>query len=227
MMNDDFSYLMEKFGGLDDVEFLPRNRLQSLQGILPSALVEFWGEVGLGSWGDGVFRFCDPEMFQGLLNMILGSDPVLSAADCAVFGFSAFAELRAWHRVFGMVEIDLPFTTIQSHSEARSDVKETRRAIGEDRVIAVNLSDVVSDCDMRDRSGALMFNRATKRLGKLKRDECFGFVPALALGGSNELDQLRRVRALEHFQILAGLSNFSLIKYDIDGREVFVRTIGR
>ncbi len=72
-----------------------------------------------------------------------------------------------------------------------------------------------------------MFERATKKLGKLKREECFGFVPALAFGGSNKLDHLRRVRAPEHFQILAGLSDFGLIKYDANGREVFVRTIGR
>lgn len=51
---------------------------------------------------------------------------------------------------------------------------------------------------MRICSGAL-----EKKLGALKHDEMYGFVPALMLGGSEKFDNLEKLKAVEHLMILS------------------------
>lgn len=61
----------------------------------------------------------------------------------------------------------------------------------------------------RDRKGNdfdNLFAPALKKLGRLKHDEMYGFVPALALGGPATLDHLQKVKAVEHLVLLAQLS---------------------
>jgi len=44
-----------------------------------------------------------------------------------------------------------------------------------------------------------------KRLGRLEPDELYGFEPTLALGGVERLENLAKVKAVEHLLILAQL----------------------
>lgn len=50
-----------------------------------------------------------------------------------------------------------------------------------------------------------LFAPALKKLGPLKSDEMYGFVPALALGGPSTLEHLEKVKAVEHLVLLAQL----------------------
>ena len=50
-----------------------------------------------------------------------------------------------------------------------------------------------------------LFAPALKTLGRLKPDEMYGFVPALALGGPSTLEHLQKVKAVEHLMLLAQL----------------------
>jgi hypothetical protein len=51
-----------------------------------------------------------------------------------------------------------------------------------------------------------LFRRARRKLGLLKSDEMYGFVPALMLGGSEELENLEKVKIIEHLIFLSQLS---------------------
>ncbi|MNJ79554.1 hypothetical protein D3C77_776150 [compost metagenome] len=51
-----------------------------------------------------------------------------------------------------------------------------------------------------------LFKSALKKLGQLKSDEMYGFVPALALGGAMELKNLQKVKTIEHLEFLSQLS---------------------
>ena len=51
-----------------------------------------------------------------------------------------------------------------------------------------------------------MFEPAKKKLGMLKHDEMYGFVPALAFGGPCDLAHLEKVKAVEHLILLAQIS---------------------
>ena len=50
-----------------------------------------------------------------------------------------------------------------------------------------------------------LFRKALKKLGPLQHDECFGFEPAIALGGSESVENVRIVKLREHLSILSQL----------------------
>lgn len=50
------------------------------------------------------------------------------------------------------------------------------------------------------------FEPAKKKLGLLKADEMYGFVPALAFGGQVALANIEKVKAVEHLMILSQIS---------------------
>ena len=56
------------------------------------------------------------------------------------------------------------------------------------------------------------FAAAAAKHGKLEPGEAYGFFPALQLGGAYRIENLRRVRAAEHFAILAQLEPFKLTR---------------
>ena len=49
------------------------------------------------------------------------------------------------------------------------------------------------------------YEEAVKRLGKLKQDECFGYVPLLGLGGSEKVENLSKVNTRVHIEIITQL----------------------
>lgn len=225
MINEDFQFLLTEFGQPSDPVFVSDSVLATYQGKLPDSLLEFWRTAGLGAWGDGSFRFCRPEDYAGVLAGVLGNDPQLKPENCLVFGYEAFCQLHVWHASLGKIKIDLVFGSVEAHFTANETVLETRRILGPDRVVATGLFDIVKDSDMKDENGKPMFARATQAHGKLQPGECFGFVPALGLGGAREVKYLRRVRALEHFSIISGLNSFNLIGFE-NLEERVLRPIG-
>ena len=66
-------------------------------------------------------------------------------------------------------------------------------------------------CDLTDADGNDLFARALARLGPLRHDEMYGFVPALAFGGPATLDRLQKVNAVEHLLLLAGLEPLQVL----------------
>jgi hypothetical protein len=48
-----------------------------------------------------------------------------------------------------------------------------------------------------------LFKPAKKKLGTLRHDEMYGFVPALMFGGPDTLDHLEKVKAVEHLTLLS------------------------
>lgn len=55
--------------------------------------------------------------------------------------------------------------------------------------------------------------------------ECYGFFPALEIGGVSLVENTRKVKALEHFTFLAQLGPVRLFDYS-SGRQQFVRELG-
>ena len=46
------------------------------------------------------------------------------------------------------------------------------------------------------------YNAAVKKYGELEYDECFGYVPLLALGGKESVDNLKKVKMKEHIELI-------------------------
>ncbi|RML60618.1 GAD-like domain protein [Pseudomonas syringae pv. pisi] len=51
-----------------------------------------------------------------------------------------------------------------------------------------------------------LFSQARRKLGTLRHDEMYGFVPALMLGGSASLDHVEKLKTVEHLILLSQLA---------------------
>ena len=63
-----------------------------------------------------------------------------------------------------------------------------------------------------------MFKPAKKKLGMLRHDEMYGFVPALMFGGPDTLDHLEKVKAVEHLTLLSQIAELQPYSFSEIGR---------
>lgn len=52
----------------------------------------------------------------------------------------------------------------------------------------------------------LINNEAVEKYGHLEYDECFGYVPLLALGGKESVDNLKKVKIHEHIVLITEIA---------------------
>jgi hypothetical protein len=225
MLNEDFAYLVEEFGAPVDAVALEPSRLQDLRSRLPGALIDYWSELGIGVICDGMFQFCDPDNFEDIVDGILGNDPdFFGAGSVCCYGYSAFSELYGWHKEKGSCTIDLMFGVVDTNIPSSDREKSVHSRVGPDRRLPAYLSAINESGDIVDAKKRPLFARARKKLGKLSRGECYGFVPAIGIGGAIDLQYLQRLPAAEHFAFISGLRDFEWTNVT-DGIAQNVRTI--
>jgi hypothetical protein len=195
-----------------------------LRNRLPSGLFDFWHEVGVGSWLGGKFQFCSPNQYRAIVDLIFKGDPQFQASRTHLYGYTAFGELWLWNEDYQRVEINLPrlwaVSPVTSHDWTPRDP---------DRALLAPLSRLErgATADWREDTDAapLLFERVRQALGELEPGECYGFAPALQLGGVATLEAAQRLPALEHFAILAQLGPIALVDHSGPDQR-FVRALG-
>lgn len=87
-----------------------------------------------------------------------------------------------------------------------TDYSEKLKERGEERTVDLFFATMSKNSlDEKDVDEKLLFESACKKLGPLEFDEMYAFVPALALGGTNKLENLKKVKVIEHLNFLADL----------------------
>lgn len=182
-----------------------------------------------------MFRFCNPNRFRSVLALVFKGDDDFTHRDCHVLGFSAFGEIRAWSERYGALDIDLPAARVACAALAPTDFKNfgnialPKVSFTDDSLVRSMIPFDQEDVDYQDFSGKPMYRACVKSHGVLEADECYGFFPALAISGEGSkfqgVDKIRRVKAIEHFVLLAQIAPFTLVKIGSRGFET-VRAIG-
>jgi hypothetical protein len=151
---------------------------------IPEPLQALWLDHGFASYNHGFYWNTDPTEFSDIPHMW----PRLKGS-VVVFGRDAFANIYAQTQN-GIVQLN------PSQDEI-SDIAS--------RLDMFFLA-CVTDADFR-RSYMYenLFDAALSSQGELVSDECYGFFPALALGGSVDAANVRRVKLKEHLQLLSQL----------------------
>lgn len=223
-MNKIFASFIKDFGTPVDAMPCTKETAQSLQGRLPNGLIEMWQDVGIGVMLDGRFQFCLPDHLQPLVNLAVGHDRELDRNLVAAYGYSAFGLVYAWHGQHGRFEVDLLHREIVTRIPFSDEGRERRLRNGPDVELAIELSGIEDVCDTEDEEGELLFEPALSTLGPLRLGECYGFVPAIGLGGALRLKYLRKLRALEHFSIIGALGSYKWLNV-ASGTRTYVRQV--
>jgi hypothetical protein len=187
---------------------MPSNEtLEFFKGKLPERLLEYWQEYGFCGWGDGIFWLVNPQDYHDILQTWLegtefaereknGSDSYY------VIGRGAFGDLIVWGKTSGdSITINSNFGMIFP-----TDYSEKLKERGEERSVELFFATMRKEAfEQDDVNEKPLFEQALKKLGPLEADEMYAFVPALALGGVNKLENLQKVKAIEHLNFLAEL----------------------
>ncbi|EJM42250.1 hypothetical protein PMI26_03208 [Pseudomonas sp. GM33] len=195
-MDEIFSIFLETFGGPVDRQEVPASSIERYRGKLPNQLLEYWAEHGWCGYGDGIFWIVNPQEYEGVVASWLEGTEFEACDIYHLIARSAFGDLYLWGERTGF---SLKITSVLS------------------RVVIKNL-EITSDEMDRELQGFLLsrnvdsndygdlFKPAKKKLGPLRHDEMYGFVPALMFGGPDTLDHLEKVKAVEHLILLSQIT---------------------
>jgi hypothetical protein len=83
---------------------------------------------------------------------------------------------------------------------------------------------MIEETDFVDQYGEPLYRGCQEKYGRLEPGECYGFFPALAISGifgpHRTIENIRRVKAMEHFAILAQLDAFQLARVGAEGQSL-------
>lgn len=160
----------------------------------PKELITLWQEVGLGTFGDGLFRIVSPDDYQDFVDTYI-EDREKYFEYLLPFMTTAFGDIFVWVKDICQNREYVIFINVRSGDwniiTSRMDLLFSLYIVSEEclkRYFDLKVSD---------------FSKLVDRLGLPAEDECYGYVPALALGGSKSLKNIQVVKMLPYIEIIA------------------------
>lgn len=187
---------IEKMGKPVERQEVPPSSIKRYRGKLPNLLLECWAEHGWCGYGEGILWIVNPQEYEGVTSSWIEGTILEKHDSYHLIARSAFGDLYFWGEKTGA---SLTITSIVScYTTHTSTLTEQQM---DKRFQNFLLSTEVEYNDFDD-----LFKPAIKKLGPLRHDEMYGFVPALMFGGPDTLDHLEKVKAVEHLTILSQIT---------------------
>jgi len=212
MVDENFEYFLNQEGFSPAFDCRPVDEITLLRykGILPNRLIQYWIDYGFCGYGKGLFWTVNPFDYVDLIEMWLGDTPLWGRENYYVIAKTAFGELY----LIGEDSVD--DTIINPHycnilpgnnpDVMLDDMQKDRRLS-----LFFGTQDKES-LDVTDQNDKPLFKRALKKLGPLKHDEMYTFVPALATGGIADIEHVQKVKIHEQLSLLAELDTPVILK---------------
>ncbi len=195
-MDEVFSIFIEVFGQPINHQVVPAESIERYKGKLPNQLLTYWEEHGWCGYGEGIFWIVNPQEYEGVVASWLEGTAFEHRDSYHLIARGAFGALYLWGEKTGpSIKIESVFSKCLIHNLCGDGE-------GMDRMLQSFL--LANELEYNDLGN--MFKRAKKKLGVLKHDEMYGFVPALMLGGPDTLDHLEKLKSVEHLMLLSQLS---------------------
>lgn len=164
---------------------LNEDLIKEYEGKLPVEIIDIWREYGLGTFYNGYLKVINPNDYQELLERSYFRGDV----SIPIFA-TAFGDLITWEKnqFLGIVQY----------------------RYGENHIISDGFEfflDDLKDGELDEEYLSIrQYNTAVKKHGDLQYDECFGYVPILALGGKESVNNLKKVKIREHIAVITELA---------------------
>lgn len=202
-MDEDFAYFLKKMGPALKKRSVPTSSIERYRGKLPDQLLSYWEEHGWRGYADGLFWTVNPQEYEPVSVAWIGGTPLVEQDNYHIIARTAFGKLYFWGektgpslRIFtpGSFCIPAPSNTVTVDTDFKMRIFFSAKSRNQN--------------DFEN-----LFAPAFETLGRLEHDEMYGFVPALALGGSSTLAHLQKVKAVEHLVLLAQLAPLEVITH--------------
>lgn len=173
--------LFEKFLKENDVS---QQLCSKYETVLPSELIDLWRKYGFGSFMEGYLKIINPEEYQDLL-----IDTYFRGSVSIPMFITAFGDIIT--------------------SEEDQYIGIVRYKNGNFNILSRNFKRFLQNLEdeyFQEKYFQIpQYVEAVKRLGEIKHDECFGYVPLLGLGGSEKVENLDKVKIREHIELISRL----------------------
>ncbi|WP_168175972.1 GAD-like domain-containing protein [Mycobacterium sp. ST-F2] len=183
----------------------PDERLEQYRDVVPELLLTFWREFGFAGFGNGLFWLCDPVAWQPAvdtwtagLNLAMGDDSWLAVSR------SAFGRMQLWGQRTGMSLTITPYSGWVRPNDRSHRMSTSVRRNGQ--IYAALFAPDTTSLDVIGDDDQPLFGRVLARQGPVGPDTMYGFVPALAVGGSLLPDRVEIFDADVHMQLLSELT---------------------
>jgi hypothetical protein len=191
-----FARFIEKFGEPIDRQEVPVSSIERYRGKLPTQLLEYWAEHGWCGYGEGVFWLVNPQEYEGVVASWIEGTKFEALDNYYLIARSAFGHMHFWGEKTGA---SLTITSCLSRYT-------THTSIFSGEQLNKELQNFLLSTEVRYNNYGDFFKPAMKKLGPLRHDEMYGFVPALMFGGPDTLDHLEKVKAVEHLTLLSQIA---------------------
>ena len=160
--------------------------------MLPPEILYLWETYGFGEYGNGFIKVVDPRDYMHSLYTWLGKQDF---SKIPLF-VSAFGDIFYYRKLEGE-ENDISLLDI--HYRKVEVCTYSYQEFFEGYILDENVKENV----LR----RTLFNEATAKLGTLAVNECFFFVPALVIGGAEDIKHVQKGDANVHQHLLFELGN--------------------
>jgi hypothetical protein len=198
-MDENFAGFLEDMGPAFDKHYVPTSSIERYRGKLPDQLLQYWDEYGWCGYADGLFWTVNPHEYEPALEAWIGDTPFMERDAYHVIARSAFGDLYCWGEKTGFtLRVCCIGSFAVPHARSTAPLE-----IAAQRFFGIR--------NLKENDFDDYFARALKTFGRLKADEMYGFVPAIAAGGNGDFEDIHKVKIVEHLLLLAQLSNLRVM----------------
>ena len=172
---------------------VPKEVINKYKGILPDELITIWKTMGFGIYEDGFFQLVNPNEYDFVFDYI---DKLYEPS--IIWAITALGDIIMWE---GNINAKIPnagncntFINIRKCND---------HVIGADMEGFLNY--FLGDRDYwpdKDYFAAKPYLDIKGKLPPLKYGQCYGYVPAIALGGSASIKNIQIVDAKTYIEII-------------------------
>ncbi len=148
---------------------------------------ELWEKHGFASYRSGLVSLVNPDEYNAIARKFpnIPENTLVFAKSC-VGGLFALSELNVGRSII----------YINVH-------KGTRNIVGTH--MNITLMEMAGDSFWKKECYGKIELKVLEKYGPLAYDECYAFIPALALGGKESIANIQKVKVKEHLELLSQL----------------------
>ncbi|MDF2479444.1 MAG: hypothetical protein K0S24_4927 [Sphingobacterium sp.] len=162
------------------ISVVPSELIKNYENLVPKEVIKLWKNYGFGTFMQGYFKSVNPEEFKDLLK-----ESSQRYQNAIVLFATGMGDLIIWSDGY---------------------VRLLNYRYGVVKTILFSFEFFFQNIfDPEFQSDDLLwlpYPEAVDRYGELSYDECFGYTPILGMGGSEKIENLKKVKLREHILLI-------------------------
>jgi hypothetical protein len=185
---DGFERFVEKRGKVKTFDPPSDALIKAYRDRLPDYMIEVWKTHGFASYAKGLFFISSPEPFETILETYFGKKHPHT-----VICHSSFGKLLLWdHENPSIISFNV-------------NAGQGTRMVADGNINGF-FKYGMNDDEFYEAYNYDLHLKAVDKFGQLEPDQVFAFVPALSLGGSEKLENIKVSQLREYLAILADIA---------------------